>query len=62
MPLDPLVLPRTAGRKPSKGKKRRNECRDCGGDLRHGKGERPEGARNRLCPDCFDRFAAGFFR
>ncbi len=61
MPIDPLVLPKTRGRKTSAGKWK-DECRDCGGSLRIGKKERVEGARRRLCPDCFERFAAGFFR
>lgn len=62
MPLNPLVLPKTPSRKLTKGKKKKDACRDCGGSLGIGKNERVEGARKRLCPGCFEKFVAGFFR
>lgn len=60
MPLNPLVLPKTGKRTPSK--KKKPMCRDCEGPLRIGKNERVEGARAKLCPECFEKFAIGFFR
>ena len=62
MPLSPLVLPKTPGRKATKGKKPKDACRECGESLCIGKTERVEGARKHLCPDCFTQFAADFFR
>ena len=62
MPIDPLALPNTPSRKATKGKKKKDACHDCGESLRIGKNERVEGARKRLCPVCFEKFAAGFFR
>lgn len=62
MPLDPIVLPKTPRRKATKGKKLKDACRDCGGSLCIGKKETVEGARRHLCPDCFNQFAANFFR